>query len=105
MKILIANKFYYNRGGDCIASIALENLLKKKGHNVAFFSMQHPKNVSSIWNSYFPSQVDFNSPGFTNKINAAFRIFHSSEVKLKFSKLLETFQPDIVPLPSEVLLC
>lgn len=98
MKILIANKFYYNRGGDCIASIALENLLKKRGHDVAFFSMQHPKNLSSIWNSYFPSQVDFNSHGFTNKINAAFRIFHSSEVKLKFSKLLETFQPDIVHL-------
>lgn len=98
MKILIANKFYYNRGGDCIASIALETLLKKKGHEVAFFSMQHPKNLSSTWDSYFPSQVDFHNSGFSNKIHAASRIFHSSEVKQKFTKLLETFQPSIVHL-------
>ena len=98
MKILIANKFYYNRGGDCIASIALEKLLKEKGHNVAFFSMQHPMNLSSPWESYFPSEVDFQSAGLTKKIHAALRIFHSSEVVRNFSNLLETFHPDIVHL-------
>ena len=41
VRVIVVNKFYYNRGGDCIASIALEDLLRSKGHEVAFFSMQH----------------------------------------------------------------
>ena len=34
MKILLANKFYYRRGGDCIYTINLEKILKEKGHEV-----------------------------------------------------------------------
>ena len=63
MRIIIANKFYYNRGGDCVASLALEKLLKEKGHDVAFFSMQHPLNFPSEWTSFFPSNVDFQATG------------------------------------------
>ncbi|MGM9759684.1 MAG: glycosyltransferase [Parabacteroides sp.] len=98
MKILIANKFYYNRGGDCIMSIGLEQLLKAKGHEVAFFSMQYPDNFHSEWEGYFPSQVDFQAGGIQNKLRAVTRIFHSAEVKRNFMALLETFQPDVVHL-------
>ena len=42
MKILLANKFYYNRGGDCTATISLEKLLQEYGHQTAIFSTQHP---------------------------------------------------------------
>ena len=34
MKILLPNKFYYRRGGDCIYTINLEKILKEKGHEV-----------------------------------------------------------------------
>lgn len=98
MRIIIANKFYYNRGGDCIASIALEKLLKEKGHEVAFFSMQHPENFTSEWESYFPSNVDFQKGGLNNKLQAVSRIFYSQEVKKRFTQLLETFKPDVVHL-------
>ena len=98
MRVLIANKFYYNRGGDCIASIGLETLLRKRGHEVAFFSMAHPDNFQSEWTSFFPSQVDFQAKGIYNKIKAANRIFYSPEVKGKFSQLLRAFQPDILHL-------
>lgn len=37
MQILLANKFYYPRGGDCVCTINLEELLKQKGHEVAVF--------------------------------------------------------------------
>lgn len=97
-KVLIANKFYYNRGGDCIASIALEKLLKSKGHDVAFFSMQYEKNFESEWSPYFPSEVDFQSPGLAGKLKAFERIFRSGEVERKFSLLLERFRPDVVHL-------
>lgn len=98
MKVLISNKFYYNRGGDCIASIGLEELLKKKGHEVAFFSMQHPNNFKSNWDSYFPSQVDFQSTTIDGKLRAMQRCFSSQEVKRLFNSILDNFQPDVVHL-------
>lgn len=45
MKVIVSNKFYYPRGGDCVCTINLEELLKQKGHEVAVFSMQHPENL------------------------------------------------------------
>ena len=98
MKILIANKFYYNRGGDCVASIALESLLKEKGHKVAFFSMQHPLNFHSEWEPFFPSSVNFQTNNLQEKLKAAVRIFYSFEVKNKFLALIERFKPDVVHL-------
>lgn len=98
MRIIIVNKFYYNRGGDCVASIGLETLLKEKGHKVAFFSMQHPFNFSSEWESFFPSYVDFQNGGLRNKLQAINRIFCSQEVKNQFTKLLDTFKPDVIHL-------
>lgn len=98
MRVLLSNKYYYNRGGDCIASMAVEKLLKEKGHEVAFFSMQYPKNFTSPWETYFPSEVDFNGGGWQGKLKAAQRIFYSSEVKHKFLQLLDLFKPDVVHL-------
>lgn len=37
MKVIVSNKFYYPRGGDCVCTINLEELLKQKGHEVAVF--------------------------------------------------------------------
>ena len=44
MKILLANKFYYRRGGDCVHTLNLEQLLKAHGHEVAVFAMDYPEN-------------------------------------------------------------
>ena len=98
MRILIANKFYYNRGGDCIASMALEKLLKDKGHDVAFFSMQYAQNFESEWESYFPSEVCFQTSGWKGKAKALTRILSSKEVRRKFTSLLDQFKPDVVHL-------
>lgn len=43
MKILLANKFYYRRGGDCIYMLNLEKLLKAHGHEVAVFAKDYPE--------------------------------------------------------------
>ena len=97
-RVLIANKFYYNRGGDCIAAMALEQLLKTHGHDVAFFSMQYPDNFPTPWKSYFPSQVDFQQGGLLAKGKAVERVLCATEVKTKFAHLLEVFHPDVVHL-------
>ncbi len=52
MKILLANKFYYRRGGDCIYTMNLERMLRDHGHNVAVFAMQYSENERSEWTDY-----------------------------------------------------
>lgn len=94
-RVIVSNKFYYNRGGDCVAAMALEELLKAKGHPVAFFCMQYPQNFPSEWEQYFPSEVRFDG-GLTDKLKATGRIFSSGEVKRKFNKLVDTFKPDVL---------
>ena len=96
-RILLVNKFYYPRGGDCMVTLNLEKLLKSKGHDVATFSMQHSQNIESQYSPYFPNEISF-SGNIKNKVNAAKRIFGIDTIKTKFNQLLFDFQPDIVHL-------
>ncbi len=69
LRVLIINKFYYPRGGDCVCSINLERLLTCHGHTTAVYSMSYPENIPSRWDSYFASEVDFGK-GMAHKIAA-----------------------------------
>ena len=95
-RILVANKFYYPRGGDCIYTMGLVDLLQSQGHDVAVFAMQHPENYQTEWNAYFPSEIKFSLGLGLGK--AALRPFGTGEVKRKFNALLDEFHPDIVHL-------
>lgn len=90
MKILLANKFYYRRGGDCIYTLGLEQILKEHGNEVSIFAMDYPENIGSPWKKYFPSNM--------SKLKAFTRPFGDAEVKTKFSQLLNDFKPDVVHL-------
>ena len=96
-KILIVNKFYYQRGGDCIYSLNLERMLAAHGYEVAFFSMHYPENEESRYSSYFAPQVDF-SGGVRNKISAVKRILGMGDVVSRFKRILADFHPDVVHL-------
>lgn len=96
MRILLANKFYYRRGGDCIYMLNLEQLLNAHGHETAVFAMQYPDNLPTPWSKYFPSEIRF-SPG-PGMVEAFLRPFGTREVKRKFNALLDDFKPDVVHL-------
>lgn len=98
MNIILSNKFYYNRGGDCVATLALEKILKEHGHKTAFFAMKHKDNFTSEWENYFASEINFSSLGFLDKVRATKRIFHPADVKQQFMRLIDDFKPDIVHL-------
>ena len=98
MRILLVNKFYYARGGDCVYTIGLEKLLKKQDHEVAVFSMDFPGNLKTKWSKYFPSEVSFSPKQPFKFIKALIRPLYSFEVRRKFIKLLDDFRPDIVHL-------
>ena len=90
MRILLANKFYYRRGGDCIYMLNLEQLLKAHGHELAVFAMDYPENLETPWQKYFPSNM--------SKLKAFTRPFGDGETKRKFKQLLDDFKPDVVHL-------
>lgn len=94
-RILLVNKFYYSRGGDCICVLNLEKLLREKGHEVAIFSMQYDKNLDTPWANYFASGVDF-AGGISDKIAAAKRIFGKGDIRESFKRILDDFKPDVV---------
>lgn len=96
MKILQVNKFNYIRGGAEKYFIELSRELQKAGHQVAIFSMHHPKNNSSPWSKYFVSRLSFNEGKLRDKILAPGRILYSFEAKRKFKKIIEEFKPDVV---------
>lgn len=90
MRILLVNKFYYRRGGDCIVTMNLEQLLRKHGHEVAVFAMQYPQNQPSAWSEFWPSNM--------SSLKAFTRPFGDDEVVRKFNALLDAFRPDVVHL-------
>ena len=90
MRILLSNKFYYRRGGDCIYTLNLEQLLKEYGHEVAIYSMQYPENLPSEWTKYWPSNM--------TKLGALTRPLGAKQVKIGFSRLLDDFKPDVIHL-------
>lgn len=98
MKILLANKFYYPRGGDCIHTIALKKLLEEHGNKVEVFTMQHPDNLAGKYSVFWPSMLEYSSKKPGNLKEALLRPIFSAEVKQKWNALLDSFQPDIVHL-------
>lgn len=92
MKILLVNKFHYLRGGSEKYYFELANLLKCKGHTVAFFSMKHPENITTGDKEYFVDEIDLN----TGSKLKAFDVIYSKTNKKLMTKALDEFKPDIV---------
>lgn len=98
MKIILANKYFYPRGGDCIHAMGLKTLLESKGHEVAVFSMQYPENIEDPFDSFWPSQVEYGKKLNSNLKESIVRPFGSSEIKKSWKALIDHFKPDIVHL-------
>ncbi len=94
-RILLVNKFYYPRGGDCVCMINLEGLLRRMGYEVAVYAMDYPRNIPSDTSSYFASEVSF-AGGVRDKLRAMARIFGQGDIRRSFQKILDDFRPDVV---------
>ncbi len=98
MKILLANKFFYLKGGSEYVFFEQAELLKRKGHKIIFFSMKHPENFPSEYEKYFINQVDYEKGGMKNKLSASFKLLYSFEAKRKIEELIRNEKPDIAHL-------
>ncbi|MCF7860218.1 glycosyltransferase [Patescibacteria group bacterium] len=96
MKILQVNKFHYPRGGADRYYLDLADSLSKAGHELAFFAMQHPRNLETSWSKYFVSRVSFNENVWKYAWKIPGRILYSLETKRKFTAMLNDFKPDVI---------
>lgn len=95
MKILLINNHHKYDGGTEKYYLTLSELLKSKGHEIAYFSMHDPMNLKTPWEKYFVSNLNFNKRGFVNSIKILLRMSYSLESISKLNKLLRDFKPDI----------
>ena len=94
MKILLVNKFHFLKGGSEKYYFELAKLLKKNGHEVAFFSMTDERNIKTGEKEYFVKSIDLNNGSKLKALN----IIYSKENKKKMIEALNDFKPHIVHL-------
>ncbi len=97
MKILIASKFFYPRGGAELVAINTRRVLMEHGHDVRVFAMDYPLNMDIPDKKDFASQVEFFG-GTASKLKAVRRMMGRGDVAAKARKALEEFRPDVVHL-------
>ena len=95
MKVLLVNKFYYPRGGDCIVVLNSEALLRENGVETQVFAMEYPQNLQAHYEQQFASRVDFGG-SMGNKWKAMQRTLGTDDVRNRFEAVLDDFQPDVV---------
>lgn len=99
MKILLVNKFHYQKGGSETYYFGLGELLKKQGHQVIYFSMKDEQNVPDVNERFFVENVEFNgkqSP--ISLIKNAGHLLYSVEAFRKFKQYIQIEKPDIIHL-------
>lgn len=98
MKVLIANKFGYRKGGADGYALDLADVLRSHGHEVAFFSMADKRNEDTQWKEYTVSAVntDLKNAGWWEALRTAMRFFWSFEAAKKFEHLIRDFRPDLI---------
>ncbi|MFC1709281.1 glycosyltransferase family 4 protein [Candidatus Omnitrophota bacterium] len=97
MKILLINTFFHICGGAEAYFFNLAELLKKHGHEVVFFAMDHPKNYETPFKKHFVSYFhSFKDASFVTKLKLFFRFFFPFEARRKIHQLIIDEKPDIV---------
>jgi len=97
MKILLVNKFFYPRGGDCILTMSTRRLLMAGGHQVRVYAMSYPENIDLPESRDFAPEIRFDG-SFPEKFKALRRLLGIDRIKKSFGKVLDDFKPDVVHL-------
>lgn len=94
MRIILVNKYWYERGGTERVLFLTKKLLEDAGHEVEIFGMHDEKNIFE--NKYFIDNIDYTKARGIQKITQARNIICNNDAKEKFKKLLNDFAPDLV---------
>lgn len=97
MRILLANKFWYLKGGAERVVFETKRLLEGNGDVVSAFAMRDPKNEASPWEKHFVSHVATDRVRFGwQGLRTAGRMLWSFEAAGRFDALLKEAKPDVI---------
>lgn len=98
MKILIVNKFLYPNGGSETYIFKLGEELKRQGHEVQYFGMEHEGRIAGNRVNAYTSDMDFHGGSRLKKLIYPLKTIYSWEARRKIREVLDDFKPDVVHL-------
>jgi glycosyltransferase involved in cell wall biosynthesis len=98
MKVLLANKFFYRKGGAEAVMLMERQALQSAGVEVVEFSMRDERNMASPYSGSFvsPKVYDAAAPGVGRRLRAGLTLIHSPEAVRRIGELIDATAPDIV---------
>jgi glycosyltransferase involved in cell wall biosynthesis len=98
MKIMLANKYFFNKGGAETVFFQERDFLIRSGIEVVDFSMQDERNEPSPYADSFVKNRDYHEdPASTlKKAATAFSMIHSLEAVSQIRKLIAKEKPDLL---------
>jgi hypothetical protein len=96
MKVLMANNYYYLRGGAERVMFNDMRALAAEGIELVHFSAADPENILSEYSTYFVPGADIRATNLLRRLGAAADAIHCRRTADAFARVLEDTQPDIV---------
>ncbi|HEU4617073.1 MAG TPA: glycosyltransferase family 4 protein [Gammaproteobacteria bacterium] len=98
MKVLLANKYFFNKGGSETVMFAEREFLLRSDVEVVDFSMRDPRNLPSPYSSYFVANQSYDGAhaGAVSRLRAGAKLVHSQEAVRRIGRLIDATRPDIV---------
>jgi len=100
VRVLIVSPYHFPGDGVATYAFNLSELLKRNGHETAFFAMQDERNLPDPNSDLFVSHIDFielsRRKGVLAGLTVLGRVIYSREARRKLGKLLDRFHPDVI---------
>ncbi len=98
MRILLANKYHYLKGGADTVFFNTKKLLEDKGHKVIPFCVKDEKNLESEYSRYFVDAPEIRTLNMMEKLKSIRRFIWSDDAARKLEQLIEKEKPDVAHL-------
>jgi glycosyltransferase involved in cell wall biosynthesis len=95
MRVLLANKFLYPKGGAERAVLDLGAGLERRGHQVFWFGMDHPDNIVPPETSALVPRRDYRTGGL-RRYRDAVAMIHSTRARREMASFLARMAPDVI---------
>ena len=98
------NTYFYRRAGAEAHALDLAEQLRRRGHEVRFFAMQHPDNLESADAPYWVPEIDYRSMNAAknpvNGVRVLTRAIYSFGARDALARMLADWRPEVAHLHS-----
>ena len=95
MRILFANKYNFRFSGTESYLFDVMDLLRKQGHEVALFAMNHGRPSESNQHEYLVPRIDFKSARGLHAVRLGAHAIYSCSARRALRNAIEDFRPDL----------